>query len=111
MSDLFDVLYQELRLQADRGRQRWERDFTLDTTAIVHEAYERLVERSISNFTDRSHFLCSASRAMRHVLIDYARMRMAEMRADHRLRVSPDEPRISEAGEVSWADAACCCPP
>jgi len=70
---LFDCIYDELRVLA-RSRLRSERrDITLSTTALVHEAYLRLVPIENIEWRDRSHFFATAARAMRRVLIDRAR--------------------------------------
>jgi RNA polymerase sigma factor (TIGR02999 family) len=78
--DLLPVVYQELRGLAHAQRGRWEGDETLNTTALVHETYLRLVAGPSSDWKDRAHFLAVASRAMRHILIDYARRRRARKR-------------------------------
>lgn len=70
---LFPVIYDELQRIA-RAHLRGERDgHTLDTSALVHEAYIKLVDITRVDWRDRVHFLATASRAMRRVLIDYAR--------------------------------------
>src|SRR5262245_16523527 len=72
---LFQACYQELRRLA-RARLRGERkDHTLQTTALVHEAYLRLVDASKLEWNDRAHFLALAARAMRRILVDHARRR------------------------------------
>jgi RNA polymerase sigma factor (TIGR02999 family) len=74
-AELFAVLYDELRARAARlskGRSRHE---TLRTTAIVHETYVRLARGADARWTDRAHFLATAAKAMRHVLIDQVRAR------------------------------------
>src|SRR6185503_4854930 len=77
---LAPVLYEELRRVA-RQRMRHEREgHTLSTTALVHEAYLRLVDQTRVRFDDRSQFLAVASVAMRRVLVDYARARLRDKR-------------------------------
>ena len=76
---LFDAVYQDLRRIARRALQG-ERNHTLQTTALVHEAYVRLTRSSQTAFNDRVHFFAVAARAMRHILVDYARARQAEKR-------------------------------
>jgi RNA polymerase sigma factor (TIGR02999 family) len=84
LSELVRSLYAELRRIA-AGKLRGERsDHTLQTTALVNEAYLKLVGDSQRQFTDRVHFLAVASRIMRQVLIDYARAKSTKKRAgDH----------------------------
>ena len=76
---LFPLVYQELRRLA-RSKMFWERGSrTLQTTALVHEAYLRLVDTDI-DWDGRSHFLSIAARVMRQVLVDEARRRRADKR-------------------------------
>lgn len=77
---LMPLVYEELRHLAHQ-RLRGERpDHTLGTTALVHEAYLRLVDIHRAGFRSRAHFLAMASRAMRRVLVDHARRHAAEKR-------------------------------
>ncbi len=76
---LFALLYDELRSLA-RRQLRGRRGQTLDTTAIVHEAYVKLVDQSQLGLQGRAHFLNLAARVMRQVLIDRARRRVASKR-------------------------------
>lgn len=73
---LFSLVYDELKLIA-RARLRGRRQGTLDTTALVHEAYLRLFEGGGVDVSDRGHFYALSSRAMRHVLVDHFRRRGA----------------------------------
>lgn len=91
LDDLFRLVYGELRTAAHAQRRRWEGDETLGTTALVHESYLRLVDQSAPNWRDRAHFLAVASRAMRHILIDYARRRSAKKRGGSQPTLSLDE--------------------
>jgi len=93
--DAFDALvplvYDELRALAQRQRRRWHGDETLDTTALMHEAYLRLVDQSAPQWISHPHFLAVASRAMRQVLIDYAKRRHTQKRGGARHQISIDE--------------------
>jgi RNA polymerase sigma factor (TIGR02999 family) len=73
--ELFALLYDELRGLARRQRRRWRGDDTLNTTALLHEAYVKLVGRTRLGVESRAHFLGLAARAMRHILCNYARRR------------------------------------
>ena len=74
---LMPLVYDELRAIA-HGQLRGERaQHTLSTTALVHEAYLRLVDQRRADWQDRSHFYAVAARVMRRVLVDYARRRGA----------------------------------
>jgi RNA polymerase sigma factor (TIGR02999 family) len=77
---LFTLLYDEMRRLARRQRARWHGDETLNTTALVHEAYLKLVGQARIGVESRTHFLALAARAMRHVLCNYARGRRARKR-------------------------------
>jgi RNA polymerase sigma factor (TIGR02999 family) len=85
---LFPLVYDELRALAHRHRHRWRGDFTLNTTALVHEAYLKLVEHKGAPAANRPHFLCVASKAMRHILCNYARDRLRKKRGGDLARVS-----------------------
>lgn len=77
---LFEAVYQQLRAIAHHRRERWYLDETLNTTALVHEAYLKLVRQDDVHWRDRAHFFAAASRAMRHILINYAERRRAAKR-------------------------------
>ena len=77
---LLPLVYDELRALARRQRRRWHGDETLDSTALVHEAYFRLVDQSAPDWESRAHFLAVASRAMRQILLDYAKRKHAAKR-------------------------------
>lgn len=79
-NQLFPLVYEELKRLA-RGKLRFERlDHTLDTTALVHEAYLKLVDQDRVEWQSRTHFYAVASQAMRRILIDHAKMRGAAKR-------------------------------
>ncbi|HSR41948.1 MAG TPA: ECF-type sigma factor [Longimicrobiales bacterium] len=77
---LMGVLYDELKVVADRQLRRERADHTLHATALVHEAYLKLVDNTRLPAQDRSHFLALAARAMRQILVDHARRRNAGKR-------------------------------
>lgn len=77
---LFLRVHAALRDIAHRRLRRHAPTDTLDTTALVHEAYLKLVDQNRAQLQDRSHFLALASRAMRFVLVDYARAQTADKR-------------------------------
>jgi RNA polymerase sigma factor (TIGR02999 family) len=92
--DLFRLVHRELRRIAHRyvGRGRGGR--TLQTSAVVNEAYLRLVARPGSRWQDRAHFFAVSARAMRHILIDYARGRGSLKRGGQAPRVTLDEAAV-----------------
>jgi RNA polymerase sigma factor (TIGR02999 family) len=94
LDQLIPLVHDELRAIAHDQRSRWRGDETLGTTALVNEAYLRLVAQERPDWKGRAHFLAVAGQAMRHVLIDYARRRKASKRGGSWDRVTID--RISE---------------
>ena len=80
VDELFALLYDELRAIAHRQRRRWQGDDTLQTTALVHEAFLKLVDQDRIAAESRAHFLGVAARAMRHILCNYARDQRAQKR-------------------------------
>ena len=94
---------------ARQRRRRWQGDRTLDTTSLVHEAYLRLADQSSPGWRDRTHFLAVASRAMRQILLDYAKRKRAAKRGGERVRVSLHEieATLSGGGDPSgaWSEA------
>lgn len=100
---LLPLVYDHLLMLA-RARLRSERaDDTLDTRALVHEAYLRVAEGDGADWKDRTHFFAVASTAMRRVLIDRARQRRSRKRGGDRARVRLDVVRL--AGRLPAADA------
>lgn len=83
---LFDAVYDELRALA-RGIMRQPAAHSLQPTALVHEAFLRLVDQSRISEIDRTHFLNLAARAMRQILVDHARRRQAAKRGGNWERV------------------------
>lgn len=77
---VYSLVYEELRSIARRHLFHHRRSETLNTTALVHEAYERLVGNSQIEWQDRNHFFALTSTAMRYILVDYARSRTAKKR-------------------------------
>jgi RNA polymerase sigma factor (TIGR02999 family) len=100
MDRLVTLVYDELRAVARRQLRRWRPGQTLDTTALVHEAYLRLVDQAGATWQDRAHFLSVAGVAMRHILVDAARRRAAKKRGGEVLRVPFDELRADRIQDV-----------
>jgi RNA polymerase sigma factor (TIGR02999 family) len=80
VDELFKAVYDELQRIAQRQRSKWGGDDTLNTTALVHEAYVKLVKQKEVGLKDRAHFFAVAATAMRHILINYAERRVAAKR-------------------------------
>lgn len=84
---LIDLVYDDLRRIAHRHIRADRSGHTIQTTALVHEAYVKLAQQQDGAWPSRGHFFAFASRAMRHILIDYARRRQALKRGGARIRV------------------------
>ena len=85
---LVALAYDDLRRIAHRQLARGQPGVTLDTTAVVHEAYIDLVQGARLEINDRHHFFAVAARAMRQLIIDHARQRNADKRGGGRPAVS-----------------------
>jgi RNA polymerase sigma factor (TIGR02999 family) len=94
-SDAFDQLvplvHDELRQLARRYMARERRDHTLQATALVNEAYLRLIDLKRIRWQDRVHFFAMSARIMRRILVDFARARRNEKHGGRTARVSLDE--------------------
>jgi RNA polymerase sigma factor (TIGR02999 family) len=87
---LMPLVYTELRGIAERHFRRERPSHTLQPTAVVHEAYFRLVDQTRVTWKNRGHFFAVASQAMRRILIDYARARETEKRGGGETQVTLD---------------------
>ena len=91
LDELLPLVYEELRCLADHYLRQERPDHTLQPTALVHEAYLRLVGQTSISWQNRAHFFSVAAQVMRHVLIDHARRHNADKRGGGGLRLSLDE--------------------
>jgi len=99
---LVPIVYQDLHRLA-RGQLRRDRAaWTLDTTSLVHESYLRLREADQVDWNDRNHFMAVAARAMRQVVIEYARRRVAEKRGGGQRPGTLDERQIAVDENSAW---------
>jgi RNA polymerase sigma factor (TIGR02999 family) len=92
VTELTPTLYNELHRIAARHMRGERSNHTLQPTALIHEAYVKLLGAEGRQFTDEVHFLAVASRVMRQVLVDYARARATAKRTNS---AEPDEPRTT----------------
>ena len=99
---LMPLVYQELRRLARRQMRREREGDTLQTTALVNEAYLRLVDYERVQARDRSHFLAIAAQAMRRILIERARSRRSDKRGSNPQKISLDE--VAEVADARAAD-------
>ncbi|MGH7555067.1 MAG: sigma-70 family RNA polymerase sigma factor [Longimicrobiales bacterium] len=97
---LFSQIYDELRRVAHVQLRRESEGHTLGTTALVHEAYIRMIDITRVEWRDRVHFLSMAARAMRRVLIDHARQHQAIRRGGGVRPVTLDESLIASGIET-----------
>jgi RNA polymerase sigma-70 factor, ECF subfamily len=108
---LFRLLYSELRRLAGYYLRGERSDHTLQPTALVNEAYVRLVGRDNEKWANRAHFIGVSARIMRCVLVDYARAAKTDRRSGGRVRVPLDENiaiRLDDPSIVLDVDAALC---
>ena len=87
-SRLMPLLYDELRRLADRYLRRQPPGHTLQPTALVHEAYLKLIDQKRAGWTDRAYFFAVAATAMRQILVDHARAKRTQKRGAQRQRVT-----------------------
>src|SRR5262245_22048518 len=98
LEKLMPVVYQELRRLAHRYMRGERTAHTLQTTALVNEAYLRLVDGKQVNWQDRVHFFAVSSRLMRRILVDWARSRESQKRGGTPQHVTLDEALIMSRG-------------
>lgn len=95
VDQLLPLIYKELRRQAGAYLRRERVGHTLQPTALVHEAYLRLVDQTRVEWRNRAHFLGVAANLMRRILIDHARSHQAEKRGGEYAKISLDEMPIA----------------
>ncbi len=105
---LVPLVYNELRRLAHRDLRNERPDHTLQSTALVHEAYLRLVKQEPMQFENRAHFLAVCAQLMRQILVQYARRRKAAKRdAGYKLALNDDvAPAKSQDVDVAALDDA-----
>ncbi len=91
LDKLLPLVYQELRRLADRYLRRERSDHTLQATALVHEAYLKLIDQRNVHWQNRAHFFGVAAQAMRRILVDHARAHQSAKRGSGGLKLSIDE--------------------
>jgi RNA polymerase sigma factor (TIGR02999 family) len=100
---LVSLVYPELRRVARRQLRPWRPGLTLDSGAVVHEAYLKLVDQTKVEWQDRSHFFAIAARVMRHVIVDYARTRHAQKRGGGTVAITDRDVAVqAQAEELIW---------
>ena len=92
--ELTPLVYDELRRLAHHFMEGQRPNHTLQTTALVNEAYLRLADQTNPNWNGRAHFFAVAARAMRQILVSYARSNRAQKRGGGAVRIELDEAAI-----------------
>ncbi|MEP6571737.1 MAG: ECF-type sigma factor [Gemmatimonadota bacterium] len=98
--ELAAILYDELSAIAHRLRRSERADHTLETSALVHEAFLRLAKEQATNWQSRSYFLAAAANTMRRVLVSYARARNAGKRGANLRSIVTTIPNAIESGDA-----------
>ena len=96
---LMPIVYDELRRQAARYLRREKAGHTLQTTALIHEAYVRLVDQRNVQWQNRAHFFGIAAQLMRRILVDHARAKKRVKRGGSGVRVSLGEATVAVKGQ------------
>jgi RNA polymerase sigma-70 factor (ECF subfamily) len=110
LDDLLPLVYDELHRMAHAQLRHERQDHTLNTVALVHEAYMKLVDQKVAQWQNRAHFLAIASIAMRRILVNYAKSRSRQKRGSGAAKVSlVDAPELmsdERAEEIVMLDEA-----
>lgn len=101
LEELLPLVYVELRKMARRYMNNQSSGHTLQTTALIHEAYLKLVHQNNKRWQNRSHFFAVAAKAMRHILVDHSRTRQRIKRGGDTKLISLDQ-----VAEISSGRAA-----
>lgn len=95
LDQLIPIVYDELRRQAARYLRREQAGHTLQTTALIHEAYVRLVDQRNMQWQNRAHFFGIAAQMMRRILVDHARSKKRAKRGGSDIRVSLGDAEVA----------------
>lgn len=109
LQELMPLVYDELHRMAKRYMNSQPSGHTLQTTALIHEAYLKLADNREKQWQNRAHFFAVAASAMRHILVDHARVRQSEKRGGGAQKISlEDAPMVSieRASEIVALDDA-----
>mgnify|MGYP001179563649 CR=1 FL=1 len=110
LEHLMPLVYKELHLIAHRYLRREREGQTLQTTALVHEAFLKMIDQTRVKWQNRSHFFGVAAQAMRRILVDNARRRLSDKRGSGGVKISLDDKEIDvsdeRASDLIMLDAA-----
>jgi RNA polymerase sigma factor (TIGR02999 family) len=98
LENLMPLVYNELRRLARSKLRRLEQNPTIEPTALVHDAYIRLIDQTRVNWQNRAHFFAIAAETMRRILVDHARSRLRKKRGGDRQQVSLESALV--AGDI-----------
>jgi RNA polymerase sigma factor (TIGR02999 family) len=101
LDKLLPFIYDELHRQAAHYLRRERQDHTLQTTALINEAYLKLIDQREVNWESRTHFFGIAAQAMRRILIDYAKAKNREKRGGNDIQITLDEAALGAGDEKS----------
>ena len=101
LEELMPLVYDELHRQAARYMRRERQDHTLQTTALIHETYLKLIDQRDVNWESRTHFFAIAANLMRRVLVDHARARHREKRGGDAVTLPLEEAMLVVSDEKS----------
>ena len=99
LDQLMPIVYEELRRQAARYLRKERPGHTLQTTALIHEAYVRLVDQRHVQWQNRAHFFGIAAQLMRRILVDHARTKKRVKRGGSDIRVSLGDADVAVKGQ------------
>ena len=102
LNQLIPLVYPELRKLARRYMGRESPEHTLQTSALINEAYLRLVDQQVVEWQDRAHFFAVAAQVMRHILIDHARSHLYGKRGAGAQHVPLDDAAGVKSGRRNW---------
>ncbi|MCY7348435.1 MAG: sigma-70 family RNA polymerase sigma factor [Pyrinomonadaceae bacterium] len=100
LDSLLPLVYDELHRQAARFMRKERAGHTLQTTALINEAYLKLIDRSDVKWESRTHFFAVAAQAMRRILVDYAKAKHREKRGGDNIKLSLEDAMSVEAQET-----------
>ena len=97
LEELMPLVYDELRQMAKRYMRGQPAGHTFQTTELIHEAYLKLAKQDGQNWKNRAHFFGVAAKAMRHILVDYARVKQSQKRGGLAEKITLEENLIFSA--------------
>lgn len=101
LDELFPLVYDELHKRARQYLRRERPDHTLQTTALINEAYLKLIDQRAVNWQDRSHFFAIAAQMMRRILVDHARTKHRDKRGGKDVKISLEEIGFVVSNEIN----------